>query len=152
MTQDSSIPVVPPPKIFVENRGKAAALFLTAITLLATMDVIVKLASSTLSTPQIVWGRYISQVIAIVLIVPAGFLACARSKVPGMQLTELLPLQAKIADKFSVVRSLHHDTGDHFTGGHWMLTGRGAGVSPFRSWTRAGYESKTFRSPTVPRL
>jgi len=26
------------------------------------------------------------------------------------------------------VRSLHHDSGDHFTGGHWMLTGHG-GVS-----------------------
>ncbi|MBM4004141.1 MAG: DUF1501 domain-containing protein [Planctomycetes bacterium] len=49
--------------------------------------------------------------------------------VPGMEITELFPLQAKIADKFSIVRSLHHNTGDHFTGGHWMLTGRGAGVS-----------------------
>ena len=51
-----------------------------------------------------------------------------KTNVPGMEVTELFPLQAKIADKFSVVRSLHHDTGDHFTGGHWMLTGRG-GVS-----------------------
>ncbi|HAV31009.1 MAG: DUF1501 domain-containing protein [Planctomyces sp.] len=49
--------------------------------------------------------------------------------VPGMEVTELFPLQAKIADRFSVVRSLHHGSGDHFTGGHWMLTGRGAGVS-----------------------
>ena len=51
------------------------------------------------------------------------------TNVPGMELTELFPLQAKIADKFSIVRSLHHDSGDHFTGGHWMLTGRGDGVS-----------------------
>ena len=51
------------------------------------------------------------------------------TNVPGMEVTELFPLQAKIADKFSVVRSLHHDSGDHFTGGHWMLTGRGEGVS-----------------------
>ena len=50
------------------------------------------------------------------------------TNVPGMEITELFPLQAKIADLFSIVRSLHHDTGDHFTGGHWMLTGRG-GVS-----------------------
>lgn len=49
--------------------------------------------------------------------------------VPGMEVTELFPLQAKIADRFSVVRSLYHNNGDHFTGGHWMLTGRGAGVS-----------------------
>lgn len=47
------------------------------------------------------------------------------TNVPGIEVTELFPLQAKIADKFSIVRSLHHDTGDHFTGGHWMLTGRG---------------------------
>jgi hypothetical protein len=51
------------------------------------------------------------------------------TNVPGIELTELFPLQATIADKFSIVRSLHHDSGDHFTGGHWMLTGRGAGVS-----------------------
>jgi hypothetical protein len=52
-----------------------------------------------------------------------------KTNVPGIEVTELFPMQAKIADKFSIVRSLHHDTGDHFTGGHWMLTGRGAGVS-----------------------
>lgn len=46
------------------------------------------------------------------------------TNVPGMEVTELFPLQAKIADRFSVVRSLHHNSGDHFTGGHWMLTGR----------------------------
>jgi uncharacterized protein (DUF1501 family) len=51
------------------------------------------------------------------------------TNVPGMEITELFPLQAKIADKFSVIRSMHHNSGDHFTGGHWMLTGRGAGVS-----------------------
>jgi len=47
------------------------------------------------------------------------------TNVPGFDITELFPRQAKIADKFSIVRSLHHDAGDHFTGGHWMLTGRG---------------------------
>ena len=47
------------------------------------------------------------------------------TNVPGIEITELFPLQAKVADKFSIVRSLHHDTGDHFAGGHWMLTSRG---------------------------
>ncbi len=47
------------------------------------------------------------------------------TNVPGFEITELFPLQAKVADKFSIVRSLHHDTGDHFAGGHWMLTSRG---------------------------
>ena len=47
------------------------------------------------------------------------------TNVPGIEISELFPLQAKVADKFSIVRSLHHDTGDHFAGGHWMLTSRG---------------------------
>jgi uncharacterized protein (DUF1501 family) len=48
-----------------------------------------------------------------------------RTNVPGFEISELFPRQAKIAERFSVVRSLHHDTGDHFTGGHYMLTSRG---------------------------
>ncbi len=47
------------------------------------------------------------------------------TNVPGFEITEMFPLQAKLADSFSVVRSVHHNAGDHFTGGHWMLTGRG---------------------------
>ena len=47
------------------------------------------------------------------------------TNVHGIEIGELFPLQAKIADKFSIVRSLHHDSGDHFTGGHYMLTARG---------------------------
>ena len=57
-----------------------------------------------------------------------GIWSPIKTNVSGIEISELFPLQAKIADKFSIVRSLHHDTGDHFTGGHWMLTGRGAGV------------------------
>jgi hypothetical protein len=52
-----------------------------------------------------------------------------RTKVPGFDVTELFPRQAKITDKFSMVRSLHHDTGDHFAGGHRMLTTKDMGVS-----------------------
>ncbi|MCS6850956.1 MAG: DUF1501 domain-containing protein [Gemmataceae bacterium] len=52
-----------------------------------------------------------------------------RTKVPGFDITELFPLQAQVTDKFSIVRSLHHDTGDHFAGGHRMLTSKDMGVS-----------------------
>ena len=52
-----------------------------------------------------------------------------RSNVPGFDMTELYPKQAQVADKFSMVRSLHHDTGDHFAGGHRMLTTKNMGVS-----------------------
>ncbi len=48
---------------------------------------------------------------------------------PGFEVTELFPKQAKVTDKFSVVRSLHHNTGDHFAGGHRMLTAKDLGVS-----------------------
>jgi hypothetical protein len=52
-----------------------------------------------------------------------------RTAVPGFDITEMFPRQARVTDKFSVVRSLHHDTGDHFSGGHRMLTGRAGRVS-----------------------
>jgi hypothetical protein len=52
-----------------------------------------------------------------------------RTNVPGIEISELFPKQARVADKFSIVRSLHHDTGDHFAGGHRMLTSKDLGVS-----------------------
>lgn len=68
----------------------------------------------------------------------AGLWQPIHTSVPGFEITEMFPRQAKLADRFSIVRSVHHNSGDHFTGGHWMLTGRGgvsgamnAGKSPF---------------------
>ncbi len=52
-----------------------------------------------------------------------------RTVVPGMDVTEMFPRQAKVTDKFSIVRSLHVDSGDHFAGGHRMLTTKDMGVS-----------------------
>ena len=52
-----------------------------------------------------------------------------RTKVPGFDVTEMYPKQAGITDKFSVVRSLYHNTGDHYAGGHRMLTAKDLGVS-----------------------
>lgn len=46
------------------------------------------------------------------------------SCVPGLDLCELFPLQAQLADKFSIVRSLHHDVGIHSDGGIVALTGK----------------------------
>jgi len=48
-----------------------------------------------------------------------------KTNVPGIEVSETLPGHAKVADKYSIIRSMHHNSGDHFTGGHWMLTGRG---------------------------
>jgi hypothetical protein len=47
-----------------------------------------------------------------------------RTNVPGVEITELFPLQAKIAHRFSLLRSLHHDDGDHFGAAHRILTSR----------------------------
>jgi hypothetical protein len=52
-----------------------------------------------------------------------------RTRVPGFDVSELFPRQARVTDKFSIVRSLHHNTGDHFAGGHRMLTTKDMGVS-----------------------
>src|ERR1700722_11204990 len=51
------------------------------------------------------------------------------TRVPGFEITELYPKQAKVTDRFSIVRSLHHNTGDHFAGAHRMLTAKDMGVS-----------------------
>ncbi len=59
----------------------------------------------------------------------AGIWKPIKTKVPGFDVTELYPKQAKITDKFSMVRSLHVDSGDHFAGGHRMLTTKDMGVS-----------------------
>src|SRR6185436_3945517 len=47
-----------------------------------------------------------------------------RTNVPGIEICELFPLQAKIADKFALVRSLHHDVDIHSDGGIVVLTGK----------------------------
>ncbi len=46
------------------------------------------------------------------------------TNVAGMDICEKFPLQAKIADKFSLVRSLHHTVGIHSDGGIVVLTGK----------------------------
>jgi hypothetical protein len=44
--------------------------------------------------------------------------------VPGMDICELFPLQAQLADKFSIIRSLTHDIPIHSDGGIITLTGK----------------------------
>ena len=47
-----------------------------------------------------------------------------KTNVPGMDVCELLPLHAKVADKFNIIRSIHHDFADHGGGHKRFLTGR----------------------------
>jgi uncharacterized protein (DUF1501 family) len=45
------------------------------------------------------------------------------TKVPGLHFTELMPLQARIADKFTVLRSMHQTAGGHPAGTMQMFSG-----------------------------
>src|SRR5215467_172734 len=45
------------------------------------------------------------------------------TRVPGIQVSELLPRMAALADKYKIVRSVTHDATVHTTGMYTMLTG-----------------------------
>jgi hypothetical protein len=45
------------------------------------------------------------------------------TSVPGIQISEHLPLQAQITDKLAILRSAYHTNAGHGMGSQWMLTG-----------------------------
>lgn len=51
---------------------------------------------------------------------PFGAISTA---LPGVQFGQLMPENARIADKLAIVRTVNHGSGDHTKGNHWMLTG-----------------------------
>lgn len=53
-----------------------------------------------------------------------GLFSPIKTNVPGLDVCELLPMHAKIADKFSLIRSIHHNFADHGGGHKRFLTGR----------------------------
>ena len=53
-----------------------------------------------------------------------------RTKVPGLQISGLLPLCASVMDKFSVIRSLTHNDAGHSAADQICFTGYPAGSSP----------------------
>lgn len=56
-----------------------------------------------------------------------------RTNVPGIDICEHLPRLAGIADKFTILRSLHHERGGHSAGAHRVLTGYGPVAASPRS-------------------
>jgi len=46
------------------------------------------------------------------------------TSVPGLQVTELLPGLAQRAERWSVVRTVHHQHGGHNSGMHWSIVGK----------------------------
>jgi hypothetical protein len=83
-----------------------------------------------------------------------GPMSATRTNVPGIDICDLMPRQARIMDKLAIVRSLHHTTGDHFAGAHWMLTGyhgsTAANLDPM--YPSAGSITARLRGPNQPGL
>ena len=52
------------------------------------------------------------------------------TNVPGINLTDMLPMSAKMMDKFSIIRSLHHHDAGHSTGDQICFTGYNTGPNP----------------------
>jgi hypothetical protein len=52
-----------------------------------------------------------------------GPFGAIRTRLPGVQFSELMPRQAALADKLAIVRTVNHGSGDHTKSNHWMLTG-----------------------------
>lgn len=47
-----------------------------------------------------------------------------KTNVPGIDVCELLPLHAQMADRFTLIRSIHHEFADHGGGHKRLMTGR----------------------------
>ncbi|WP_169974444.1 DUF1501 domain-containing protein [Tautonia rosea] len=57
---------------------------------------------------------------------PDGFrgpFGAISTRLPGVQFGELMPENARRADRLAIVRTVNHGSGDHTKGNHWMLTG-----------------------------
>ena len=53
-----------------------------------------------------------------------GPFGVCKTRSPGVLVSELMPETAKRFDQVALLRSVHHDTGDHFAAAHWVTTGR----------------------------
>ncbi|MEK6238301.1 MAG: DUF1501 domain-containing protein, partial [Planctomycetales bacterium] len=59
-----------------------------------------------------------------------GAFGSAKTNVPGIEIVDLMPRCAKIMDKWSIVRSLHHDNAGHSAGDQILFTGYPPGPKP----------------------
>ena len=59
-----------------------------------------------------------------------GAFGAIPTNVPGIEIVDLLPECAKIMDKWSIIRSLHHDNAGHSAGDQIMFTGYNPGRDP----------------------
>ena len=63
-----------------------------------------------------------------------GAFGAMRTKVPGIQICDLLPRSAKIMDKWSIIRSLHHGDAGHSRGDQICFTGYPPGQSDSQNY------------------
>lgn len=73
------------------------------------------------------------------------------TKVPGIEISEHLPLLAEQTDKLAIIRSIHHDDSAHGRGMYWNLTGhrppRAGNIPPERDdWPSLPAMVSKFRS------
>ncbi|MSU78560.1 MAG: DUF1501 domain-containing protein [Gemmataceae bacterium] len=59
-----------------------------------------------------------------------GAFGVMNTNVPGIQLSDMLPMSARIQDKWSIIRSLHHHDAGHSTGDQICFTGYNSGPNP----------------------
>ena len=59
-----------------------------------------------------------------------GPFGAIQTKVPGLTICETLPQHARITDKVTLIRSVHHNNSDHQHGLHWCLTGHFPETNP----------------------
>jgi len=59
-----------------------------------------------------------------------GAFGAMKTKVPGINICDLLPLSAKCMDKWSIIRSLNHHDAGHSAGDQICFTGYDAGRNP----------------------
>jgi hypothetical protein len=60
------------------------------------------------------------------------------TNVPGIQLTDMLPMSATMMDQWSIVRSLNHTDAGHSTGDQLCFTGYGPGPTPYHKFLPCG--------------
>ena len=59
-----------------------------------------------------------------------GAFGATQTIVPGIEIVDLLPRCAKIMDKWSIIRSLHHTNAGHSAGDQILFTGHKPGPDP----------------------
>ncbi len=59
-----------------------------------------------------------------------GAFGSTRTSVPGINIVDLLPKCAKVMDKWSIIRSLHHKNAGHSAGDQILFTGYNPGRDP----------------------